>query len=77
MPSSLANAAGPHTLSVTRPGADLLPGGAAVTQLMGPLLLVPQSSPDASLGTVSEVQPSQAHELCGRPLDWIEIVKPR
>ena len=50
---------------------SLRPGQDAGYQFVGPLMLVqsPISPP------VSEIDPSRARSLCGRSLDWLEIVR--
>jgi hypothetical protein len=39
--------------------------------LLGPLFLLRSGRPEG----VREIDPAQAHGLCGRPLDWLEIVR--
>jgi hypothetical protein len=51
-------------------GATLGPGDATL-ELLGPLMLLPAGRPPA----VSEITPERARSLCGRLLDWIEIVR--
>ena len=62
---------GVHTLVLTYPTPNLTPGSANndLTTLAA-ITLQPQSPPSRLL----EVAPSQATRLCGRPLDWIELV---
>jgi hypothetical protein len=62
---------GVHTFALTYPGANLTPGSAEpeLTSL-AEIALEPQS-PNSELLTVA---PQQAGLLCGRPLDWIELV---
>jgi hypothetical protein len=65
---------GIHTFALAYPHADLTPGSGdnAFTSLSA-IALVPQGPPSELLS----VPPGQAARLCGRPLDWIEIVAPR
>jgi hypothetical protein len=63
--------AGAHALSIVVPGEDLAPGERASNQTIGPLVLAPSPHSEA----VVEVEPAQARSLCGRPLEWIEIVR--
>jgi hypothetical protein len=64
--------AGTHTFTLTYPDPDLTPGSGdnSFTSLSA-IALQPQA-PASELLTVA---PSQARRLCGRPLDWIEIVE--
>jgi hypothetical protein len=73
--ASVTLTAGRHGLSVTRPPANLSPADAPVNQLLGPVILVPEGSSGAGVGTLAEVTPAHADQLCGKPLDWIEIVR--
>lgn len=61
--------AGRHTVRVTRAGRDLLPGNGGLSRPLGAVFLVPGG--DTELLTVA---PRDWRELCGRPLDWIEVV---
>jgi hypothetical protein len=63
--------AGSHRISIVVPGKSLAPGVTLANQTLGPLTLVPSS--DAQ--PVGEVDPADARSLCGRSLDWIEIVR--
>jgi hypothetical protein len=49
----------------------LAPGGQVTNQTVGPLVLA--RSPGAQ--HACEVDPARARSLCGRLLDWIEIVR--
>jgi hypothetical protein len=62
---------GIHTFALTYPHSGLTPGSAEnrITSLNA-IALQPQSPPSGLI----EVAPRQAARLCGRPLDWIEIV---
>jgi hypothetical protein len=63
--------AGVHTLTFTYPHADLTPGsGNNESTFLTAIALQPQS-PRSELISVS---PRQATRLCGRSLDWIELV---
>jgi hypothetical protein len=63
-----------HTLAFTYPHPDLTPGsgdsGFSVLTSLDAIALVPQSPPSELIGA----SPQQAARLCGRPLDWIELV---
>jgi len=63
--------AGPHIVSIVLPDNSLAPGERTKDQLLGSVVLAPAFDPDP----VSEVQPAQARSLCGRRLDWVEIVR--
>jgi hypothetical protein len=71
--ASVTLTAGTHEISVLRPGNTLDPGDASTEQLLGPVLLVRAGA--SPTGTVSEIAPSQAQQLCGQTLDWIEVVR--
>src|SRR5439155_642106 len=64
--------AGIHTFVFTYPHADLTPGGGdnELTSLSA-IALQPQSPASELIS----VPPRQAVRLCGRPLDWIELVR--
>ncbi len=63
--------AGVHTFVLTYPHADLTPGsGENQLTSLNAIALVPHSPPSELI----EVAPRQAAQLCGRPLDWIELV---
>jgi hypothetical protein len=57
---------------IDRPQTGFTPGETASTALLGPLVLVRSGSPPP----VKEISPDQARSLCGRPLDWLEVVRP-
>jgi hypothetical protein len=63
---------GVHTFGLTYPRANLTPGSAE-NQLtsLDAIALEPEQSPASELISAS---PARASELCGRSLDWIEIV---
>jgi hypothetical protein len=63
---------GVHTFALTYPGGDLTPGsGENELTTLTAIALEPQASPQARLLTVA---PDRAEQLCGRSLDWIELV---
>jgi hypothetical protein len=63
--------AGVHTFTLTYPHAGLTPGSGdnSLTSLSA-IALQPRSPASKEI----EVAPRQAARLCGRSLDWIEIV---
>ncbi len=62
---------GVHTFTLTYPHPNLTPGSAEnKLTFLSAIALEPQSPPSELI----EVAPRQAARLCGRPLDWIEIV---
>jgi hypothetical protein len=63
--------AGTHKISIVVPVKSLAPGVTLANQTLGPLTLAPVADTEA----VDEVDPADARSLCGRPLDWIEIVR--
>jgi hypothetical protein len=66
--------AGVHTITVAYPHADLTPGsGDNNYTILDNIALEPLQIPARAMLTVA---PQQARLLCGRPLDWIEIVAP-
>ncbi len=67
---SLTLAAGMHAVKIVRAGNKLVPGDGGGVAL-GRVLFVS----GAGAPPVSEINPSQASSLCGRELDWIEIVR--
>jgi hypothetical protein len=64
--------AGDQPVLIIRPSAGVTPGKDATTKLVGPLVLVPSDDPPA----VEDVTPAKASALCGRPLEWVEVVRP-
>jgi len=64
-------AAGSHTVAVRFGGARWRPGSAATFGTVGPLVV----GPDAPAAVVA-VAPSHARALCGKSLDWLELVRP-
>ena len=66
--------AGVHTVAITYPSAGLGPGsGDNGYTTLDEIALQPVEHPAVQMLRVS---PSQAGTLCGRPLDWIEVVAP-
>jgi hypothetical protein len=66
-------APGVHTIDITYPHSSLAPGsGLNEFTFLSAIALEPQQRPPRELITVP---PSQARSLCGRTLDWIEIVR--
>jgi hypothetical protein len=61
---------GRHTVSLFRGGGSLVPGD-GVLELLGPIVLKPRRSDEYE---VRYVDSGQARSLCGRWLDWIEVV---
>lgn len=63
--------AGTHTFTLTYPHSDLSPGSGDNTfTSLTAIALQPLGQPSRML----RVPPEQAGQLCGQPLDWIEIV---
>jgi hypothetical protein len=66
---------GMHVFALTYPHSDLTPGSGDDRQTsLAAISLQPLSRPSAGLLMVA---PARARGLCGRSLDWIEIVAPR
>jgi hypothetical protein len=63
--------AGVHTIVLTYPEADLTPGSANNSYTSLNAISLEPLSPPSRLVSVA---PSDAAQLCGRPLDWVEIV---
>jgi hypothetical protein len=65
-------APGVHTFTFTYPHADLAPGSGANNEftILNAIALEPQSPPSELISA----DPRQTARLCGRPLDWIEVV---
>jgi hypothetical protein len=63
--------AGEEPARIAPSGDDLAPGNGGRYRLIGPLMLVRQSPPPAP----AEIDPRRARALCGRSLDWLEIVR--
>jgi hypothetical protein len=72
--SPLTLAPGGHTITVTYPQETLAPGSTddeSYTSLFAIAL-----APPSSLMHYVEVSPARARTLCGRSLDWIEVIAP-
>jgi hypothetical protein len=72
--SPLTLAAGRHTITVTYPSADLSPGSADSEYYTSFFAIA--LSPPASQMRYVEVTPAHASALCGRTLDWLEVIAP-
>jgi hypothetical protein len=64
-------AGGRHELAIERPTGSLAPGDAYAGRL-GPLVLQP-IAPEK----IERVRPADVRTLCGKTMDWVEIVDPR
>ena len=70
--ADLSLTAGIHTFALAYPHADLTPGsGDNESTILTVIALQPQSPPSELIA----VSPQHAARLCGRPLDWIELVE--
>jgi hypothetical protein len=71
---------GVHTITITYPKANLSPGNADLDGVdydaLTAIALSPPLYPARGAGTMLTVPASRAASLCGRTLDWIEVVKP-
>jgi hypothetical protein len=63
--------AGRHTVQIVRGGGDLHPGNGAANAL-GRVVF---SSPQSMARQVTMLPPARWRQLCGRRLDWIEVVR--
>ena len=63
--------AGEQRVDIIRPASYYAPGNVVGGELLGPLVLVRGDSPPA----VQQIAPSKARSLCGKSLQWLEIVK--
>jgi hypothetical protein len=63
--------AGKQPVMIAPAGSNLAPGQTVRSELLGPLVLVR----DAAAPPVSEIAPRDARSLCGRRLNWVEIVR--
>jgi hypothetical protein len=74
--------AGLHTLTLTHPGPSLAPGTgndvprttSSIIQTTLTAIILEQAAPAA--GDLVTLRPQQATSLCGKSLDWIEVVRP-
>jgi hypothetical protein len=64
---------GVHTITLDYPPADLTPGSGTQDTVLAAIALQPMSAPATRMITVG---PAAARTLCGRPLDWVEVVAP-
>jgi hypothetical protein len=64
-------AAGQHSLELVYTGADLHPGSGGMTEPPGPIVLTADEAAEAK---VEEIDVVDAADLCGRNLDWYEIL---
>jgi hypothetical protein len=72
---SLRLTAGTHDILLRYSAANLWPGSGGSSAAfggLGPLILARRALPP----TVTLVAPARAHSLCGKTLDWIEILDP-
>ena len=67
--------AGVHTIAITYPSADIWTPGTGNNEYttLQEIVLQPLQFPRYEMLNVA---PAQASQLCGRPLDWIELVAP-
>ncbi len=64
--------AGEHSLELTYTGADLLhPGSGGFVEPLGPIILTSDEAADA---LVEVIDLADAADLCGRNLDWYEVL---
>ena len=63
---------GTRPVLIVRPANSSAPGESASTQLLGPLVLTRIDAPPP----VEDISPDKAASLCGRALEWLEIVRP-
>jgi hypothetical protein len=73
-PLSTRLAAGPHVLTIDRPAADLAPGDGGAA-LLSAILLTPAGP--AGEPTLRAAPAARWRSLCGRPLQWVELVPKR
>jgi hypothetical protein len=72
--SPLTLAPGTYAITVTYPSATLAPGSADSEDYTS--LSAIALSPPSTTAQLVAVKPAQARSLCGRSLDWIEVVAP-
>jgi hypothetical protein len=73
-PIRVSLSAGSHRLSVTPTDPTLAPGGGGSTVLFAIFITPARGAGQQSLKTVS---PIRWRSLCGRPYEWVEVVRPR
>jgi hypothetical protein len=69
---SVSLTAGTHQLRVLRGGGSLHPGNGTINQLR----FISFSSPASLTTQVTMLPPASWRQLCGRRLDWLELVRP-
>jgi hypothetical protein len=72
--TELRLAAGVHTITLRYPRGDLTPGSGGNETLLSAIVLQPVERPRTAMLTVDS---AHASVLCGRWLDWIELVANR
>jgi hypothetical protein len=65
--------AGRHQLRLIREGGDFRAGNGRGDAPLGPLVFERADAP-ARRARVVEIEPSAYRSLCGKPLDWVEVV---
>ncbi len=73
-PLNVSLSAGLHTLTITRPGADLAPGDGGAAVLAGIFLVPAGRAGEPELRSTPVVG---WRALCGRPLQWVELLPAR
>jgi hypothetical protein len=70
---------GVHTVRVTYRSATLAPGSADTEEYtgLGAIVIAPPQYPSTAAARMLTVSPAHARRLCGRTLDWIEVVAPQ
>jgi hypothetical protein len=68
---SLSLDSGSHTLELTYSAGDLHPGSGGTSASFGPVALSPANANREPVF----VPATDARELCGRSLDWVEVVQ--
>ena len=63
---------GRHTITVEVGGGDVEPGNGGFNRLVGPVFLTPD--PDPNDNPVRTLAPDRWRDLCGRRLDWIQVL---
>lgn len=63
---------GPHRLEITRGGPNLAPGDGGWA-IVHQIFLTPADAPDVD--TLTATAPTHWQALCGRRLDWVEVVR--
>ena len=70
---------GVHTVRVTYPSETLAPGSADTEEYTGlnAIAIAPPLYPSTAAARMLTVAPAKARSLCGKTLDWIEVVAPQ